>query len=272
MIDPVIVAGLIAAIASSLLLIASLRHPTDITEYRNKEEELSRQVAELKVEIERVVTTYTAQIESLKADVAALQRMLLDKERRNTELQERVRDLEKAIDHTPKRPRPEAKPNLVVVVGQDTMLKVDIARLRGIESLRLSTIVEAKMSEVQELINERRSMGRPVKYLHISTHSGPQGVAFADGLADAEWLSNNLKDVEVLVLAGCSGYRVASLLSIVPFVVSMRDTIQNTDASTFSYHFWYAIGEGQPAEDAFYYALKKSNAIVSEMAEFHSYT
>lgn len=271
-IDPVILAGIVAAVASGIILVISIKQSADLPEYRTREEQLSREVTELRNEIARLVSSYTEQIAKLKQDIDSLARMLLEKEKSNNELQARVRELEKNLDSgTKQKPKQERKPGLVLAVGTDKMLQVDVAKLRGIRKLQLSVIQDATKSDIASILEERRSAGRPVKLMHLAAHSGPEGILFSDGLADGIWLSSNLKDIEVLVIAGCKGHRVASLLTIIPFVVSMREEIDNADASTFSYHFWFAIGEGQVAEDAFFYALERSSSVVSEMAEFHSF-
>lgn len=255
--DEVVWSGIAATVIFVVLLFVSVRKSANIPTYENREAQLARRI-----------TVLEENIKNQDVVIEKLQKMLYDKQAQVETLTERVRQLEQMEVKLPNK----RKPSLVLAVGTDKMLKVDIARLRGIKTLRLSVIDNATKDELRSLLEERRSSGQPVKLLHLSTHSGPSGVSFADGLADGQWLSENLKDVEILVLAGCKAHRVASLLTIVPAVISMRDEIENSDASSFSYHFWFAIGEGQEAEDAFHYALNKSRDVVSEMAEFHSFT
>lgn len=257
MMDEVILTGLLATAAFLVILFISVRRSAGMPTYESREAQLAKRIADLEDHIKRQDIV-----------IERLQSMLYDKQSKVEELTERVKQLEQDGVKPKSKDRKES---LVLVVGEDKMLRIDIAKLRGIKTLRLSVIDNASMLELRSILEERRSTGQPVKLLHISTHSGPEGVKFTDGLADGQWLSENLKDVEILVIAGCKAHRVASLLTIVPFVVSMRDEIENTDASTFSYHFWSAIGEGKEAEDAFHYALEKSRVVVSEMAEFHSF-
>lgn len=256
--DEVILAGLLATGVFLVILFVSVRRSAGMPTYESREAQLAKRISDLEEHIERQDIV-----------IERLANMLYYKQSKVEELTERVRQLEQT---GPKdRAASKRKPGLVLAVGVDKMLKIDIAKLRGIKTLRLSVIDNASKDELRSILEERRSGGNPVRLLHLSTHSGPEGVLFSDGLADGEWLSENLKDVEVLVMAGCKAHRVASLLTVVPFVVSMRAEIENTDASTFSYHFWFAVGEGQEAEDAFHYALEKSRDVVSEMAEFHSF-
>lgn len=254
--DEVILAGIAAIGVFLVTLLVSVKRSAGIPTYETREAQLSKRISDLEEHIK-------------KQDIVIerLQEMLYEKQSKVEELTERVRQLEQ----TGKKATPKRKPNLVLAIGTDKALRIDIARLRGIKTLRLSVVDNASKGELRSLLDERRSNSNPVKLLNLSAHSGPEGVMFSDGLADAEWLSENFKDIEVLVLAGCKAHRVASLLTVVPFVVSMRDEIENADASTFCYHFWFAIGDEQEAEDAFHYALEKSRDIVSEMAEFHSF-
>jgi hypothetical protein len=205
-------------------------------------------------------------IEELETAVRLLQEMLLEK-------QGRIKELEKAVDQLQHSSPAQAKDpdGLVVVVGPDRMLEQDVARLRGIRSFHLSVLRNATMPDLADLLSERRARGVPVRYLHLAVHASHAGVQFADGLATGAWLSQNLKGVEVLVLAGCQGNRVANLLSVVPAVISMRDELDNVQAGQFALAFWSTVAEGRPVRDAYYYALEHSTDAVSEMAEFHNF-
>jgi len=272
LLDSVVAATIASTVVIAIVLIYAVKRSNGLTEHISKEEELTRQVRLLRKEIDNLIKKHSEEVASLKRDISALQGMLLDKAKDNSDLLARITELERLSNGKPKPKQPtEKKPSLVLAVGQDKMLQIDVARLRGIKKLQLSVLQDATKKDVETIIEERRSQGRPIKYLHFATHSGPEGVLFADGLADSVWLSQTLKDVSVLLIAGCKSHRVASILSVVSFIVSMRDDIDNSDASTFSYHFWFAIGEGYEPEEAYYYAIERSNSIVSEMAEFHSY-
>ena len=260
MFDEVVLTGILAVVVFLVTLAVSVRKSAGMPTYESREAQLAKRITDLEAEIEKLNST-----------IRSLQELLYDRQEKVQELTERVRLLEADTEHNKPR-QTRRKPNLVLAVGTDRMLQVDIARLRGIKKLQLSVIEDATKSEVEALLRQRRSDGRPVKLMQISAHSGLQGVAFSDGIADGVWFSEHLKDVEVLVLAGCQSHGVAALLTAIPFVVSVRDKIENEDASTFSFHFWFAIGEGKDPEDAYYYALEKSSHKVSEMAEYHLYT
>jgi len=258
--DEVMITGLLAVAVFLITLAVSVRKSAGMPTYESREAQLAKRITDLE-----------SQIRKHEATITTLQNLLYDRQAKVEELTERVRVLE--TNTTQSNPRPtQRKPSLVLAVGADRMLQVDIARLRGIRKLQLSVIEDATKSEVEKLLRQRRSDGRPIKLMQISAHSGLEGVAFSDGIADGLWFSEHLKDVEVLVLADCQSHNVASLLTTIPFVVSIRNKIGNEDASTFSFHFWFAISDNKKPEDAYYYALEKSSHKVSEMAEYHLYT
>jgi hypothetical protein len=83
------------------------------------------------------------------------------------------------------------------------------------------------------------------------------------------WLSQHLAGVEIALLAGCSGDQVADLLGVVPAVISMREEVQNTDASKFTALFWTAVGQGMNAHEAFERAIRLAPTAVGEFVELH---
>ena len=265
MIDPVVLTGILAIVVFMATLAVSVRKSTYLPTYESRETQLSNRITELEIHIKRQDET----IEKQNNTIQALQTLLYEKQAKVEELTRRVLQLE--TNNVVKPPRPQRKPNLVVAVAESKQLQVDVAKLRGIKNLQLSVINNASKGDIEVLLEERRSTGKPVRYLHIAAHSGPSGVALTGGVADGIWFSEQGKDIEILVIAGCKGYRIAPLLTTIPFVVTMRDEITNDDASTFSFHFWFAIAQEKDPEDAFFYALEHSNPVVSEMAEFHSY-
>lgn len=246
--DTVYAAGIAALLISMVALVIAIWRSSKMPAIENREAALVKRVEELEVA------------------VGLLQEMLLEK-------QKRIKELERAVEQLQHQAPAQAKDpgGLVVVVGPDRMLEQDVARLRGIRSFHLSVLRDATMTDLSDLLNERRARGVPVRYLHLAVHAGHTGVQFADGIATGAWLSQNLKGVEVLVLAGCQGNRVANLLSVVPAVVSMRDELDNVQAGQFALAFWSSIADGRPVRDAYYYALEHSTDAVSEMAEFHNF-
>lgn len=208
----------------------------------------------------------------LERDIAGLQRMLTEKQNEIDRLTERIRQLEHgavAASRTDQPSQRQRKNVLVVGVGSDAALEVDLAALRGVAGLQLAVLRNVSKSSLEALLERHRANGFPVRYLHLAVHASHEGLAFDDGLADGLWLSRHLAGVEVLVLAGCESDHVGDLLSVVPAVISMRDEIENRDASIFSRAFWTAIAQGLDVTAALDEALSRSPSQVSEMVELH---
>lgn len=248
----VILAGLAAMGISVAALVVALRRSATQPAYVSREQEL------------------LDQIQKLRNDVAALQRMLTEKQTEIDQLTRRILQLEAAAPAmSAASPAKQRRPLLAVALGSDGQLQVDVAALRGVAAFQLAVLRDATRADLEALLERHRAAGNPVRNLHLGMHASHQGVAFADGLADGAWLSSTLAGVEVLVLAGCESDRVGDWLSVVPAVVSMRSKLDNRDASIFSRAFWTAIGQGQDAQAALDWALERSPADVGEMVELH---
>lgn len=247
----VILAGLGAMVVSLAALVVALRRSATLPAYVSREQEL------------------LAEVQRLRSDVAALQRMLTEKQTEIDQLTRRIMQLESAAVAKPASPARRRRDLLAVALGTDTTLEVDVAALRGVAAFQLAVLADAKRADLEALLERHRAAGNPVRFLHLGMHANHQGVAFADGLADGSWLSRNLAGVEVLVLAGCESDRVGDWLSVVPAVVSMRSRIDNRDASIFSRAFWTAIGQGQDVQAALDWALERSPSDVGEMVDLH---
>ena len=207
----------------------------------------------------------------LERDVASLQRMLVEKQNEIDALNKRIRDLERGGPQDAPVSN-ERRRVLLVGLGDDAMLQEDLAQLRRVQSqtsIRISRLLPVSKASLERTIERHRAAGNPVRLLHLSVHSGPQGLLFNDGVADGMWLSQQLGGVEIAVLAGCSNDSVADLLRVVPAVVSMREDVNNHDASLFSGAFWLAVGQGMDANEAFERALQRAPALVGEFVELH---
>jgi len=249
--DRVILVGIVTLALALLTLVVAIVRSNKLPEYESREEALAKRVSDLEV------------------FVRVLQESLVVKEREIEKLRLEVHQLSADAIRPP--PAQALKPSLVVLVGDDAMLEEDLAKLRGARSFSLTVLRSPTLKDFESLVAERRGLGRPVRNVHMAMHADVSGVAFADGMADGLWLSRHLKGVDLLVLAACQSNRVANLLSVVPVVVSMRASLDNTDARIFALAFWRAVGEGLLPEEAFFAALDRSPAAVAEMAEFHEF-
>ncbi len=138
---------------------------------------------------------------------------------------------------------------LCVCVGPDHMpgsaLMLDLAALRAVRSatgLKFIRLLNATRYKFADTLRRERSLGRPVELLHLALHASPDGVEFADGVADGNWLSEWLFGVRIMLLASCEGDGVGEWLGVVPHVVTLSEEISHEDAAVLTQHFWHNIG------------------------------
>lgn len=137
-------------------------------------------------------------------------------------------------------------PLLIVAIGDDAALRLDLASLR---SVRKSTgqefhrIPHATLAKLKTALDRQRGKGLPAN-VHLAVHSGPQGVQLSGELIDADMLSEVLDGVQVLLLAGCENDQIVDFLGIVPTVLGFSEEVLGTEASSFARYWWTEIGYG----------------------------
>ncbi len=92
--------------------------------------------------------------------------------------------------------------SLLVVVGPDPQLRVDLAALRKVRQqtgLNFHRLTEATAEALDSYMRRERKSGRPVRLLHMAVHASADGVTLADRVVDGNWLSERLLGVQVLV-------------------------------------------------------------------------
>lgn len=207
------------------------------------------------------------EVTELRAQVEMLIRQL-------TDAFKRIRDLEKQVAEGKPAPAPSPiydPPALLVAIGPDAKLQVDLAALRAVTAatgLRFSRLLPVTFDSFRRTLQRRREAGHPIKYVHLSVHAGPDGVQFCERTVSGLELSGVVQDVQVLLLAGCEADEVGDLLGVVPAVVTLREEITHEDASSLTHIFWQAIGEGLGAEGAMARVDERCPA-VAEYVEFH---
>lgn len=212
------------------------------------------------------------QVETLRRDVASLQRMLVEKQNEIDRLNERLRQLERGVTAAEATAQDVRRKVLLVCIGTDKMLEVDSAMLRKVQAqtqIRITRLLPVSKAGLKRFIDRHRASGRPIDYVHFGVHAGPQGLVFEDGIASGLWLSQQLAGVQVVLIAGCNGDQVADLLGVVNAVVSLREEVDNHEAALFATAFWLAIGNGLEPEEAFERALAAAPGSVAEFAELH---
>lgn len=224
----------------------------------------------------------TDRIGHLESQVASLQHEIAEYQRQISIMQDRIdflvtelmrRSTPGAEVAAPAPSRLHLKDEILVVVGQDLPeLRIDLASFRKIEAqtgLRFKRLMAPTPLKVERMLERGRASSNPVRYMHISAHAGPAGIALVDSVVDGEWLSQHLRDVEVLVIAGCESEQIGDLLGVVPFVVTMLEAVDSEDARLFGEAFWTEIGRGKQPLDAYYAALQRCPPVIGEFSQVH---
>jgi hypothetical protein len=161
---------------------------------------------------------------------------------------------------------------LIAAVGApNSQLNLDLASLRAVKmntGLAFERISEATPERLQQALDMARGM-RAITYLHLSTNADREGYQLMDTIVDANWLSENLQGVTILVVAGSESTDVGEFLGIVPYVITMNDKLPSRDAARFTRHFWTEIGNGIGPSLAFQRALDQSPGRMSEYVKKH---
>lgn len=248
---------LVALVALGLALMAIVR-------LRNlpvsREEQLAMRVRDLE-----------ATVRTLQQDHVRDQERIQQMEAQLVDAQKRIVSLEAELQRYLPATRTE-RPLLLVGMGDDTRLGVDLAALRSAterSGMRLVRLSPVSRDNLGRMLERHRRDGRPIRNVHLAVHAGPDGLHFCDGIADGVWLSEQLADVHVLLIAGCEGDVVGDLLGVVPTVVTLRETISHRDAWQLASVFWELIGQGLTPQTAFERTLKRVPPGVAEFMELH---
>ena len=230
---------------------------------------------------------YEEKIDKLKEDAKKAKKLFMDEiENLRLSSEQTQADMQRTIDFlvrelsvakiVPLIEGSMTREDVLVVVGtEDTALKMDLMAVRR-SGVRLSRLQPATKTSLETMLNRRRKNGTPIKYIHISAHAGPDGIELEDGLADPEWLADQMQGVTVLLIAGCRGDNLGDWLAgIARYVITMSEPVRNTttpgmsDIGIFSEVFWRGIYNNRPVPVAFDEAIQMSPAWISEIAELH---
>ncbi len=161
---------------------------------------------------------------------------------------------------------------LLVCIGPDSALMLDLAALRAVRSatgLTFHRVLDATRFKFADALRRERNLGRPVELLHLALHASPDGVEFADGVADGNWLSERLFGVRIMLLAACRGDGIGDWLGVVPHVITLSEEISHEDAAVLTQHFWHNIGLSMEPGAALDEALTHCPPAVSEYVVRH---
>lgn len=248
----------VLTVALTLATVFALRYwekATGHTPLLQRERELQKRVTELEREIVQLQTSYESRIKQLEDRIE----FLLE------ELETRKRTI---IDMAG-----AAQPAYVtVVVGSDPALDVDLAAFRKVQSktkMRFTRLSNATTVKFERYLERQRAQGTPARRIHLALHAGPTGVEFVDKTVNGLWLSERLKDCEILLIDGCSADFVGDYIGVVPFVITLMEEIEHHHAMLLAELFWTEIGRNAQPELAYYSALDRCPPGVAEFAQLH---
>lgn len=161
---------------------------------------------------------------------------------------------------------------LIAAVGsKEASLALDLASLRAVRAdtgLQFLRIPEATPEKLKDALDQSRMM-QSTTYLHLSIKSDEEGYQLTNQIVDANWLSENLEGVIILVVNGSNSTRIGHSLGVVPYVITMSDEVPHRDASQFARAFWTEIGKGIGPTLALKRALDRSPANMQEYVVRH---
>lgn len=226
------------------------KYKEEVSDLRKQIKTMVQQYDEAVIKIKTVNDSYNAalkQIDNLKAE---LERIKMD-----------IRQSEARFNRV-----------LIVAVGSpDAALNLDLASLRAVKmdtGMAFERILECTPAKLQTAIDQAKS-SQAVIYLHLSIKSDSNGYQLMDEIVDADWLSENLQGVIILVVAGNESTDVGEFLGIIPYVVTMNETVPPKDAARFTRAFWTEIGKGIGPNLAFERAMQKAPGRMSEYVRKH---
>jgi hypothetical protein len=113
-------------------------------------------------------------------------------------------------------------------------------------------------SDFDQALQTGREDGQVPLYVQISAHMNAQEIQFFDGPKPIEWLSQRIRGIQVLFLAGCDNEEIGAALvgqNLAQHVITMFEPVDSRDAGNFTFAFWRATSEGSTVTDAFEQAL-----------------
>ena len=259
---------ILALIFSLLLVVYTVYRDRSRVPVMTREQQLVGKVAALEATVQTLLDVQTAS----QVQVNELQKELDLTRKELAKSNERIAFLTSELAKTNKPVQVINKGTLLVVVGEDPALQIDLAVLRKVErktGITISRLSPVSMASLDRTLSTARKTGNPIKWIHASVHASSAGLVFSDGIASGQWLSEHLRNVEVLLISGCEGAIPATWAGVAAAVISMREEISHEDASDFAEVFWQAIGEGLAVNASFERALSWGPSNVSEFAELH---
>jgi hypothetical protein len=166
-------------------------------------------------------------------------------------------------------------PELLVIFGPNaTITARDKSGLRQ-EGIDFESLNQANRASIIDELVGRREDHRPLRWLHIASDAGPQGVLLSheDGTPDIvepEWWRQNITETEVIFVSACKGTKISNqLAALTEWLIYFREGVDNNDAGAFAGCFWGEVVRGVPVEAAYSKARQKVPAVRDFVAMRH---
>lgn len=234
-----------------------------LTELQYECDRYKEEVADLRKQVKLLIGQYDEAV--IKWKMLNDQYMVVTEEARR--LKDDLARIDSGIASTERRDRR----NLIVALGLvDRSLLPDLATLRAVnEQTGLPfEVIDATSDKLTDVLDRSRSR-QAITYLHLAIKSDNEGYQLQDKIVTADWLSDILRGVVIMVVAGSDSSRIADLLGVVPYVVSMNDKVTARDTAIFSRAFWTEVGRGVGASKALEEAFKRAPARMKEYVTAH---
>jgi ATP/maltotriose-dependent transcriptional regulator MalT len=237
------------ALGIAALLWLALRSERSTRRSETRKERSDVQAERITI-LENTVNTLLLKLNDAQREIDTLRQQLNTANQRIAELEVNLR-MPGGTTEPFKRP---AKPLLLVqcnqLFGEDDALAI---RRIGIPFHRLK---DATSADFDRYLQAGRQDHTTPWWCQISAHMDAKGIQFLDGVKDKTWLSQRIRGIRILVLAGCANEEVgAQLVGLARHVVVVYEAIESQYAQDFSFAFWKEISEGAEPADAFARAL-----------------
>jgi len=235
-----------------------------------REERMLREIAELKNTVATLLT-------KLNESQREIDKLKVEREQDKAQLKTalaRITELEIMYEIQPGQPLTRISPKrkllrpLLVVCGPDaSVVGADLTALDAI-GIRYTRLLAATQADVSDEITRAREDGRLYRWLLISAHAGPEGIALADGIAPPDFWMRQINGFEVVGIAACKATNIADhLRDRAGFIWYFREGVPNDAATRFVQKFFQRLNGGETAETAFIACLDA----VPEVAAFADY-
>ena len=233
-------------------------------------QKLNAQLDEMKAnhqrEIDALIARHQSEMQTVESERLKLERRLQD----NVILRRRL--LSTREEEESRVTRLNQMTPLLVIIGNDAALQIDEAALRAMQGKTgrsFRRVRNATLELLKEHLERGRINKRPYKHIHLAVHSQPEGIYLGGELVSGLQLSEALKGVEILLIAGCESAAVGDRLGGIKWVITMTENAPNEDAAWFAQAFWTEIGLGHHPPEALQLALEASPSGMDEYIEFH---